>query len=171
MDKWEKFWKNEKKRNLTDEYYDDYVRDEDDVVEEPRIRKEGDVLIIDDERYIPSSNNHKALLVYDKGHREILDFPLCPQNTNDNPLVAYANNLVVGKNLITGYLFPFIIVSFAFSPDEKELWVKCKQNDACEHILITFQDDYYIHLIDTFYPYYDMDTDGNQIFYWPWEKK
>lgn len=24
MDKWEKFWKNEKKRNLPDEYYNNY---------------------------------------------------------------------------------------------------------------------------------------------------
>ena len=173
MDKWEKFWKNEKKRSLPDEYYDDYVRDEDNIAEKPRIRKEGDILIIDDEWYIPSPNNPKSLLLYDKGHHEILDFPLCPKDEDNNPLAVYANNLVVGKNLITGYPFPFIIVSFAFSPNEKELWVRCKQNleyDACEHVLITFQDGYYIHYIDTFYPYYDTDKDGNQIFYWPWEK-
>lgn len=34
MDKWEKFWKNEKKRSLPDEYYDDYVEDEEGVDED-----------------------------------------------------------------------------------------------------------------------------------------
>lgn len=159
-------------RVLPNEYYEelrDYTEEEN-----QRIRKEGDFLIIDEEWYIPSLDNPKALLVYDKGHHEILDFPLCPQNMSDNSLVAYANNLTIGKNLIKGYPFPFTIVSFAFNLDKTELWVRCKQDlkyDACEHVLITYQDGYYIHCIDTFYPYYDMDDDGNQIFYWPWERK
>lgn len=160
------------KRKLPDEYYEelrDYTEEEN-----QRIKKEGDFLIIDDDRYIPSLNNPNALLLYDKGHHEILDFPLCPKIVGENPLITYFNNLEIGKNLIEGYCVPFIIVSYAFNPEKTELWIRCKQNlgyEACEHVLITSQDGYYIHFIDTFYPHYDIDDEGKQKFYWPWEEK
>lgn len=173
MDKWEKFWKKEEipQSALPNEFFiKNYKKEKN----KKRIRKEGDILVIDEDWYIPSQHNNKALLVYDKGHHEILDFPLCPITEEQKPLIVYANNLVIGKNLIVGYSVPFIIISFAFNDDKTELWVRCKQDlkyNACEHIRITYKDNYYIHYIDTFYPFYDIDDGGNQIFYWPWERK
>ena len=162
-------------RKLPNEYYEelhDYTDEENQ--EDDRIRKEGDLLVIDDEWYIPSLKNPKALLVYDKGHHEILEFPLCPLNANENPLKEYENNLKIGDNLIKGYAVPYLIVDWSINQEKNELWVRCKQNleiNNCENICITHQDGYYIHYIDTFYPYYEMDDEGNQEFYWPWENK
>lgn len=163
------------KRKLPNEFYEelrDYTEEEN--KEEDRIRKEGDFLVIDNEWYIPSLKNPQALLVCDKGHHEILEFPLCPSNKSSNSLEEYANNLKIGANLIKGYAVPYLIVDWAIDSENNELWVRCKQNlniNVCEHIRITSQDGYYIHFIDTFYPYYEMDDEGDQDFYWPWEKK
>lgn len=159
-------------RKLPNEYYEelhDYTDEEN--KEEDRIRKEGDFLIIDDEWYIPSSKNPKALLVYDKGHHDILEFPLCPTNEKVDSLEAYVKNLRRGANLIEGYDIPYLIVDWIINPEKTELWIRCKQDlnrNACEHICITYQDGFYMHFIDTFYPYYEMDENGNQKFYWPW---
>lgn len=163
------------KRALPNEFYEelhDYTDEEN--KERDRIRKEGDILIIDEEWYIPSSKNSKALLVYDKGHHKILEFPLCPTDENSCPLGVYADNIKLGANLIEGYAVPYLVIDWAISPQKDELWIRCKQNldiNACEHVCITYQDGYYMHFIDTFYPYYEMDNDGNQNFYWPWNNK
>ena len=163
------------KRKLPNEFYEelrDYTEEEN--KEEDRIRKEGDFLVIDNKWYIPSLKNPQALLISDKGHHEILEFPLCPSNKSSNSLEEYANNLKIGANLIKGYAVPYLIVDWAIDSENNELWVRCKQNlniNVCEHIRITSQDGYYIHFIDTFYPYNEMDDEGDQDFYWPWEKK
>ena len=91
------------KRKLPNEFYEelrDYTEEEN--KEKDRIRKEGDFLVIDDEWYIPSLKNPHALLVCDKGHREILEFPLCPLDESKKPLEKYTNNLEIGANLIEG---------------------------------------------------------------------
>ena len=160
---------------MPNEFYEelrDYTEEEN--KEEDRIRKEGDFLVIDNKWYIPSLKNPQALLICDKGHHEILEFPLCPSNKSSNSLEEYANNLKIGANLIKGYAVPYLIVDWAIDSENNELWVRCKQNlniNVCEHIRITSQDGYYIHFIDTFYPYNEMDDEGDQDFYWPWEKK
>lgn len=160
-------------RKLPNEFYEelrDYTEEEN--REKERIRKEGDFLIIDEQRYIPSQKNPQALLVCDKGHHEILEFPLCPHDKINNSLEKYVNNLKIETNLIKGYAVPYLIVDWAINPENSELWVRCKQDlniKACEHVCITYQDEYYIHFIDTFYPYYEENKDGDQRFYWPWE--
>ncbi|MBE6468227.1 MAG: hypothetical protein E7004_06540 [Alphaproteobacteria bacterium] len=158
------------KRVLPDEYYEE-LKDFSDE-EDERIKKVGDFLIIDDVEYIPSLNNPCALLLYDKGHHEILDFPLCPVNKNDNSLETYFNNLKVEENLIEGYACPFLIAEFSFNPQRDEIWIRCKQSHegkVCENVQITLKEGYYVHFIDTFYPYYELNDDGDQEFYYPWE--
>lgn len=126
-----------------------------------------------DGEWLVKSKTKGAAQRFHKALPAQLEFPCCPQTKSDDPLGSYFNNSKVGEVFYIDEWYEHKILDAAVSPDRKELWVKCRNNDqtdACDIFRVTYENGFYIHFHDTFYPYYTM-KDREIEYYWPWESK
>jgi hypothetical protein len=78
------------------------------------------------------------------------EFPCCPKENSNNPIVDYFANLNAGYVFSRNQYTSSIIESFAISKDEKTLWIMCKSgegNPIKPYSLaeITFKIDVFVH--------------------------
>lgn len=78
------------------------------------------------------------------------EFPLCPNDPSDKPIVTYASNLKVGSIFSSNHHTTSIILDFAVSNGEDAILVMCKSNseDAIKPwnlAQITYEKGYFVH--------------------------
>ena len=78
------------------------------------------------------------------------EFPCCPNEITQNPMVDYFENLSVGNLFARNQYSSSFIEGFAISNDKNTLWIRCKSDD--ENAIkpyslaeITYQNDVFIH--------------------------
>lgn len=78
------------------------------------------------------------------------EFPCCPQENTNKPMVAYTANLNEGDVFSRNQYTSTIIECFAISEDENTLWIVCKSGDEnpikpYSLAEITYQNDVFVH--------------------------
>jgi len=78
------------------------------------------------------------------------EFPSCPRENYERPIVTYAANLTIGSIFSRNQYTNFIVEDFAVSQVEQTLWVLCKideQNPIKPYFLaeVNFEDDAFFH--------------------------
>jgi hypothetical protein len=78
------------------------------------------------------------------------EFPFCPQENRQKPILDYFANLNVGEVFCRNQYTSSIIESFAVSKDENSLWIMCKscdENPIKPYSLaeITYQNNSFLH--------------------------
>jgi len=129
-------------------------------------------LLVDGKWLIKSKTRGAAQRAGHRAYRNPVEFLCCPQIKGDDPLESYFNNIKAGDIFYKEESYEHKIIDAALSPDHKTLYVKCKNNevtDACEIIVVTYENGVYVHLFDYFYEHYTM-KDGKIEYYWPWER-
>lgn len=132
MDKWEKFWKSDKKRGLPAEYYENYIND--DYVEP---------------EFIDSLTPY-ARQKYDRW-RTPTEFPCVPTEKEERTLENYLKKLKKGCVFSKNQYGVSIVDKAAFNKDKNALIVKTF-NDSQENVKsgghnskITIENGYFIH--------------------------
>ncbi|MBW2149967.1 MAG: HNH endonuclease, partial [Deltaproteobacteria bacterium] len=113
-------------------------------------------LLVDGEWLTKSKTRGAAQKAGHRAYRDPVEFLCCPQIKGDDPLESYFNNIKAGDIFYKEESYGHKIVDAALSPDHKTLYVKCKNNeetDACDMIVVTYENDIYVHLFDYFYEY------------------
>lgn len=82
--------------------------------------------------------------------KTLSQFPCCPREYYENPIIAYSGNLNIGSIFSNNQYTSFIVENFAVSEDEKTLWVLCKsdeQNPIKPYFLaeVNFEDNAFFH--------------------------
>lgn len=131
------------------------------ISEYERIRSyAGGSIKINGERYV-RSKTQGAVQSYHGKPVKPLEFPCCPQEKGDKPLETYLNNLKKGdtfyKNIAFEYKFVNAVISScpAYIAGGQKLIVECKRDEvenANEIYEVYYEDGYYIHSQDKFYP-------------------
>ncbi len=104
---------------------------------------------VEDENRMIDSLTRNALQIA-KNWKTPTEFPLCPQETSEKPLVSYAGLLTIGGVFSRNQFTSSIIECFAVSSDESTLWVMCKsgeENPIKPYSLaeVTYQKEGYVH--------------------------
>lgn len=78
------------------------------------------------------------------------EFPCCPQENTNKPIVDYTANLNLGDVFSRNQYTSSIIERFAISNDENTLWIMCKSGDEnpikpYSLAEITYQNDVFVH--------------------------
>ncbi len=107
MDKWEKFWKNEKKSSLPDEFFKTNYQENDNEEKNPN--------------YIESLTGGAV----QRNWRTPTEFPYCPQKISNTPLEDYLKNLQIGKIFCKHQYGQSEIVKFGLSRDNNSIAVQC----------------------------------------------
>ena len=131
MDKWEKFWKNEKKSSLPDDFFKTNYQENDNEEEIPD--------------YIESLTRGAA----QRNWRTPTEFPYCPQKISNTPLEDYLKNLQIGKIFCKHQYGQSEVVKFGLSKDKKSIVVQCfdAENPVKSWYIakITFENDLIVH--------------------------
>ena len=131
MDKWEKFWKNEKKSSLPDDFFKTNYQENDNEEEIPD--------------YIESLTRGAA----QRNWRTPTEFPYCPQKISNTPLEDYLKNLQIGKIFCKHQYGQSEVVKFGLSKDKKSIVVQCfdAENPVKSWYIakITFENDLFVH--------------------------
>ncbi|MFC4872088.1 HNH endonuclease signature motif containing protein [Negadavirga shengliensis] len=77
-------------------------------------------------------------------------FPLCPHESMDNHIEAYAANLKIGEIFSTNKYSKSIIEDFVTSKDKNTLWIMCKSSDdnaikPWSLAQVTYENDLFVH--------------------------
>ncbi len=77
-------------------------------------------------------------------------FPCCPQESNDKPILSYAENLKLGKIFSSNKYSNSIISEYATSKDGKTLWVMCKSSEdnavkPWSLAQVTYENNLFVH--------------------------
>ena len=64
-----------------------------------------------------------------KNWRSPFEFPYCPQERTNAPIVTYAEKLHVGRIFCRNEIYHSIISEYAKSEDGNTLWIMCKFGD------------------------------------------
>jgi len=88
------------------------------------------------------------------------EFPCCPQENTQSPIVDYAANLNAGNVFSRNQYTSSITECFAISKDENTLWVMCKSGDEnpikpFSLAEITYQNNVFVH--DSFGTFFEKD--------------
>jgi len=137
----------------------------------PKSSSDGKWILIDEEWFI-KSKTQGAVQRMDKALPAPMEFLCCPQIKGDDPLESYLKNIKTGDIFCKDESYGYKIIDAAISDNHKMLVVKCKNNevtDACNMILVTYENGLYVHFYAAFYPFYTMEN-GKIEYYWPWEK-
>ncbi len=78
------------------------------------------------------------------------EFPCCPQDITDNPIMAYVTNLKNGKIFAQNQYSNSIIEDFAVSEDKSTFWVMCSSSDdnamkPYSLSEVTFENNRFVH--------------------------
>lgn len=78
------------------------------------------------------------------------EFPCCPQENTDTPIVTYLESLKVGEVFSRNRYSSSIIVDFVFSKDKDILWIMCRDsndNAIKPYTLaqVTYEKDLFVH--------------------------
>ena len=135
MDKWEKFWKNEKKSSLPDDFFKTEYQENDSEEE-----------ILD---YIESL----TVGAVQRNWQTPSEFPCCPTEISDTPLEDYLKNLQIGKIFSKNQYGQSEIIKFGLSKDKYSIVVQCldAENPVKSWYIakITFENNLFVHTADT----------------------
>lgn len=135
MDKWEKFWKNEKKSSLPDDFFQMNYQEDNDEEEVPD--------------YIESLTTGAV----QRNWRTPTEFPCCPAKISDAPLEDYLKNLQIGKIFCKHQYGQSEIVKFGLAKDKNSIVIQCfdaKNSVKGWYIVkITFENNLFVHTSDT----------------------
>lgn len=78
------------------------------------------------------------------------EFPCCPQEPTNNPIIEYARNLKKGITFTRNQNGSSIIEDFAISNDEKNLWIMCRSAEITSFkpyslAQVTYQNGVFVH--------------------------
>ena len=78
------------------------------------------------------------------------EFPCCPQEKYENPIITYSKNLKVGDIFSLNQFTSSLIERFAIAKDENTLWIMCKSGDEnpikpYSLAEVTYQNDVFVH--------------------------
>ncbi|MDD5670062.1 MAG: HNH endonuclease signature motif containing protein [Candidatus Omnitrophica bacterium] len=141
-------------------------------VEKPKNLNAGKWLLVGEKWLGKSKTRGAAQKAGHRAYRDSGEFPCCPQIKVDDPLQAYFNNIKTGDIFYRDESYGHKVIDAAISDDHKTLYVKCKNNDAtdaCDIIVVTYENGVYVHFHDYFYEHYTM-KDGKIEYCWPWER-
>lgn len=99
---------------------------------------------------VPKFTNSLAQNAKQKKWKTPTEFPYCPPQVGDNPIISYAEKLKAEKVFSQNQYSKSIIENFAISKDENVLWVMCRNSDdnaikPYSLAEVTYQDDFFVH--------------------------
>lgn len=131
MDKWEKFWKDEKKSSLPDEFFKTNCQKDNNEEEN-----------LD---YIKSLTVGAA----QRNWRTPTEFPCCPIKISDTPLKDYFMNLQIGKIFCKHQYGQSKIIKFDLSKDQNFIIIQCLDAEnsikGLYIVKVTFEDNLFVH--------------------------
>lgn len=82
--------------------------------------------------------------------KTLSEFPCCPRENYENPIVTYSDNLNIGSVFSKNQYTSFIVEDLAISQDEQTLWVLSKsteENPIKPYVLaeVNFKDNVFFH--------------------------
>ena len=133
MDKWEKFWKSEKKSALSDEFFNtDNQKDADEIPD-----------------YIESLTKGAI----QRNWQTPTELLCCPKKISNTPLEDYLKNLQIGKTFCKNQYGKSEITNFDSSKDKNSIVVQCFDAENSIKgwyiIKITFENNLFVHTIYT----------------------
>lgn len=136
IDKWEKFWKNEKKSSLPDDFFQmNYQED-------------------NDEEEIPDYIESLTTGAVQRNWRTPTEFPCCPAKISDAPLEDYLKNLQIGKIFSKNQYGQSKITQFGLSKDKNTIAVQTYTEGGVKSLFvakITFENNLFVHTNDGSY--------------------
>jgi len=99
---------------------------------------------------VPEFTNSLTQNAKQKNWKTPTEFPCCPQENTDNPIITYAANLNEGDVFSRNQYTSSIIELIAISHDNQTLWIMCKSGDEnpikpYSLAEITYQNDVFVH--------------------------
>lgn len=130
MDKWEKFWKSEKKSSLPDEFFQT----------EYQVNNKEKAL-----DYIESLTKNAA----QRNWITPTEFPCCPKEISSTPLNDYLDNLQKGRLFSKNQYGQSKIINFGLSKDKNSIIIQCFDTENSVKgwyiVKITFEHNLFIH--------------------------
>lgn len=131
MDKWEKFWRNEKKSSLPDDFFKTNYQEN------------------DKEEVAPDYIESLTAGAVQRNWRTPTEFPYSPQKISNTPLEDYLKNLQIGKIFCKHQYGQSKIIKFGLSKDKNSIAIQCfdAENPVKSWYIaqVTFENNLFVH--------------------------